>query len=647
MKHKILWSLIGIMVVLTLVLAACASPPNGNGNGEEEPPPPTEEPQYGGTITYAVVLRYEDERGFDPLTWYNIDMLSLIFDKYYTVPWEKGPAGTGELELNLPWYPRSIYRGELLESFEVVDLYTVKYRLREGIHYWNKAPVNGRELTVDDIMWNWLRDAFHERAGSYLRADPAASMSFWTHYLEEIENGDQPEQPLIDFLAGMREVTLQLEEYYPGLEDMMRSKFADSYALVGDAGYDIDDMALLTTYLRKIDDYNFEAHAARCGRELWAFINGIWPTPREVTEEDEFRNWETVVGTGPWMPVSYDAAAEVTFERNPDYWQYDPVHPENQLPYADELVIQVIGDESTYYAALEIAQLDIGSVEWYKVDYFQENYPDILYKQRINEWTHCIFVRNDIRPFNDIRVRHACMLAIDHQAIMDHYHGFAQLHCWPEQEWATEVYTPFDELPMDIQALYGYDPDRARELLAEAGYPDGFQTEMTVSTSSEDIESCRIVRDYLAAVGIDVEMLTPDFETYVTNLYVRNYLEMISCLWANNFPGDAMNWAEGGVLNSIWNFGKVVDDQAYATNLATACMEEDGEYYAAIKADNVRRLGMMYQLLVPTPVSSTFWWPWLKNYHGEPYALLPYYDSDWGKICKYLWIDQDLKDDMG
>ena len=641
MKHKILWTLIGIMAVAALVLASCAGDGGNGGNGGNG----EDEPQYGGKMTFRTLGYLMKE--FDPLLWDNNMLLQQIFDQYYSVPWEKGPAGTGEYgNYRASWYPLELYEPDLLESFEVVSLYQVNYKLREGIHYWDKAPVNGRELTVDDIMWNWLRSVFHERAGTYLRADPAASATFWEDYLQEIEDGVQPEEPLLTHLDGLREVTPELEEYYPDLEGHMRDIFSSSYSLVSNAGYDTDDLALLSGYLRKIDDYNFEMHSARCSRTNWSYINGIWPTPREVTEDDEFNDWDTVVGTGPWIPTSYNSATEVTFERNPDYWKHDPLHPENQLPYADEMQILVIEDETTFYAALETAQLDSGGVEWYKVDYFQDNYPEMVYYPGVNGWSHCIFVRNDIPPFNDVRVRQACMLAIDHQAILDHYQGFAQLLCWPEQEWATPVYTPFNQLPAETQALFGYDPDAARALLDEAGYPNGFDTELTVYPSSEDRESGLIVQDYLADVGIDIEVQTPDAGTYGGVLYGRRYEHMISCWWSDDFPGDAMYWAEGGALNSPYNFGNVDDPIAYEVGLAVACMEDDDDYYGAIKADNVRRLGMMYQILVPTPVGGGFQWPWMKGGYGATDLGWPN-DTYAAEVSKYIWIDQDLKDSMG
>jgi ABC-type transport system substrate-binding protein len=586
-------------------------------------------------------------KGFDPLVWENNAVLSIIFDRYYTAPWEKGPEGTKELTLTPSWYPRSTYRGEMLESFEIKDLYTVNFKLRQGIHYWNKAPVNGREVTVDDIMWNWLRNTFHPRCGTYLKAGSTESaLQYWTDFLEDIESGEVTKEMLIAHLAECKQYTPEWESYYPGLKVLVTSKYASSYSLLTSKGYDVDNLTLFIMFYHKIDNYNFVLKNARCGRDYWASPNAIWVTPREVTELDEFTNWETVVANGPWIPESFDPMGESIFVKNKDYWQYDPINTENKLPYLDKLVILVIEDESTYYAALQTGQLDIGVVEWYRVQEFKDNYPEMKYQQVENAAAHCLFVRNDIPPFSDIRVRHACMLGIDHQAFLNHYQGTAQLLCWPEQMSFPAVYTPLNQLPAATQELFTYNPSKAKQLLADAGYPDGFETTLTVAPTTEDKESCQIFQNYMKDIGIDVSLNTPDYATWAGILFGRAYEHMISLWYPNTYPGNVLAWAEGGALNSPYNFGNIVDDLAYQTYLAIQCMWDDNEYNAAIKADNVRRLGMMYEILLPTPVGSTFWWPWLVNYSGEADLGWPEL-SNWGEIPKYLWIDQDLKDDMG
>lgn len=644
MKVKFIWAAVAVMVITALLLVSCGP---SNGNGEDTSP-------YGGDLTYRRIGW--QMKGFDPLIWDNNNMNSIIFDRYFTAPWEEGPAGTGTYELKQPYYPMNQYRGEYLESFSRDDLWTVTFELKEGITYWDMEPVNGREMTVDDIIWNSLYQTFHPRAGTYQRADPDASLTFWTDYMAEIGGNATMHSRLVAHLDELRVETPLLEAYWPfagetgmgnTLQEHMETYYADSYTVVANEGYNVTDLALLTSYYHKVNDYNWYAKHCRGLQSMWAGLNGVWPTPKEVTEVDEFTNWETAVGTGPWILTDFFPGSHGTFIRNPDYWQNDPVagRTGNQLPYADSLEFLMIEDEGSYYASLEAGDLDGGFVEWYKVDHFKDTHPTMEYTPATITASNLIFLQNQQDPFDDWRVRHACMLAIDHDEFMAHYDGYASLLTWPEQEFLDEVYTPLSELDSEIQDLFGpADTTAAGDLLTAAGKGGGFTVECVVYPSAETQDTAQIVKDYLAAVDITVNLINVDAATYGSLLYDTTYQDMITCFWGNDSPGDALYWAEGGVLTSPYNFGNVIDQTAYELGLQLALILDDSARNALIKADDVRRLGEMYQIQLPTPQGYSFWWPWIKGYSGE--SDLGYPDeSGWGEIPKYIWIDEALAPD--
>ena len=345
MVKRILITCVTLAVIAVVVWVVLSEPPS-NGNGEDES-------QYGGSLTYRRIGW--QMKGFDPLVWDNNNMNSIIFDRYFTAPWEKGPAGTGELELKQPYYPIGDYRGEYLESFSRDDLWTVTFQLKTGITYWDMEPVNGREMTVDDIIWNSLYQTFHPRAGSYQRATPDGALSFWTDYMAEIGANATMDARLTAHLDELRVETPLLEEYWPwpdggeGVEDTlqghMETYYWESYDVVEAEGYDVTGLALLASYYHKVDDHNFYSKHCRGLQSLWSGLaGGVWPTPKEVTSVDEFTNWETAVGTGPWILTDFFPGSHGTFIRNPDYWQNDPVpaRSANQLPYANSLEFMII-----------------------------------------------------------------------------------------------------------------------------------------------------------------------------------------------------------------------------------------------------------------------------------------------------------------
>jgi len=665
---KIVWLVVSGLMVLTLVLASCAPAVVEEEEAVEEaveeevveeevaPAGPemvenaagklVEKPQYGGTIRYRVIAW--QARRFDPLYWDANNLLSVVMDRFMTAPWEKGPAGTGELALDYSYYPGVEYRGELLESWEVIDIHTVRYKLREGIHYWNEPPVNGREMTVDDVIWNFIRQVTDPKCETYMRLDETAAVAKWTQYFAAVESGDIPEERVDIHLAGLKDDFKPLmEDLRPGLFEELKEGWAKVYELFEEKGYDAADSPLFTQYLKKIDKYTLELVDFSPNVTLEAWIASIWPIPREVVEEyGHFADWDKVVGTGPWIPEDYIGDMSVSYVRNPTYWQYDPLLPENRLPYADRLTALVIVEDSTYYAALRTGKIDLGGVAWRKVESFKETCPEMLYKKSQLTTTHTVSVRTDIEPFSDVRVRQACMLAVDQQTMAEEfYKGMALIYTWPEQPAYTMGYTPPEELPEDILELYEYDPDRARELLAEAGYPNGFKTKLIVYPSIDDQESCLIFQEYLAAIGIDAEIEVPEAASYISLLYGGNYEGMISCWWGNNFPADVLNWAEGGEPGSPYNFSNVVDPKSVEVGQLLDRTLDENERDSMLKEENLRHMRLVYNIILPTPVGEGFWWPWLKGYHGQTDLGWPD-ESGWGEIPKYLWIDQDLKYEM-
>ena len=671
MNKKVVWLVLSCLMVVALVLASCGPAAEEEEEGKvitgkvvekeeevvekekvvEEGPEMVrniqgklvEKPQYGGTIRYRVLPH--QAKHYDPLYWDGNNCLSIVMDRFMTAPWEKGPAGTNETPLDYSYYPQVWYRGELLESFEVIDIHTVKYTLRKGIHYWNKPPVNGREMTADDVIWNFLRQVTDPKCETYMRLDETAAVRKWTEYFASVEKGEIPKEQVDIHLAGLRDdFKPVMEAVWPGLFDKLKGNWAKVYQLFKDKGYDVADTPLFPMYLNKIDKYSWELIDFGPNVSLWSWMASIWPIPREVVETyGHGDDWDKVVGTGPWIPSDYVADMSVNYVKNPAYWQNDPLLPEYRLPYADRLVVLVIVEDSTYYAALRTGKIDMGTVVWHKVESFKETCPEMLHVKTQNTTTHTVSVRTDIEPFNDVRVRQACELAVDHENMAkEFYKGNALIGTWPEQPAYTMGYTPFDELPEDIRSLYSYNPDRAKELLAEAGYPNGFKTKLIVYPTVDDQESCLIFQEYLSAIGIDAEVEVPEAASYISMLYGRNYPGMISCWWGNNFPADCLNWAEGGEPGSPYNFSNVVDPKCVeVSTLLKRTLDED-ERDAILKEENLRHMRLVYNIILPTPVGNLFWWPWLKGYDGETDLGWPD-ESGWGEIPKYLWIDQDLK----
>ena len=111
-------------------------------------------PKYGGVITSVAA---GDPMGFDPGITMSVMCGAIYFthDKLARGDWAKGPAGTGETDwldyLTCNW---NLLAPSLAESWETPDEETIVCHIRQDCHYWDKAPMNGREITADDVVYS-------------------------------------------------------------------------------------------------------------------------------------------------------------------------------------------------------------------------------------------------------------------------------------------------------------------------------------------------------------------------------------------------------------------------------------------------------------------------------------------------------------
>lgn len=202
--------------------------------------------------------------------------------------------------------------------------------------------------------------------------------------------------------------------------------------------------------------------------------NGCWIYPQEAvkTYGDDMRIH--CVGTGPFRVKSIKEGASVVLERNPKYWMYDEWN--NQLPYLDIVEFRFIKDKRSEIIAFRNKELDMVfrlPVEMTKdilgeLDQAKEHRADfVLQSNAAMSLTYYGF-QHKLAPFNNIKVRQAFNYAIDRVYISEKVlQGDANPGIYG-------VVPP--SLPnYDYKGVtgYSYDPDKARKLLAEAGYPGG------------------------------------------------------------------------------------------------------------------------------------------------------------------------------
>ncbi|MFO8061205.1 MAG: ABC transporter substrate-binding protein [Bacillota bacterium] len=220
--------------------------------------------------------------------------------------------------------------------------------------------------------------------------------------------------------------------------------------------------------------------------------------------EDKTYGTEMAVGTGPYMFEEWIPGDRQVFVRYDDYdWAPDWFAHEGPA-LTERVVYRIIPDAATRLAELEAGNVHIVvSVPTEHVDRVRQMDDVELLEKPSWGWGDLMY-NTSVEPLNDVRVRQALALAIDQEYLVDTvFFGLAE----PSYGFYNMRFG--DEQVVDEEA-FGYDPERAQELLAEAGHADGFTVTLAVELIDEYIRVCEVIQDHLSDVGIEVEIKRMD-----------------------------------------------------------------------------------------------------------------------------------------
>ena len=212
-----------------------------------------------------------------------------------------------------------------------------------------------------------------------------------------------------------------------------------------------------------------------------------------VAPESADTNRTNPIGTGPFRFVEWVQGDRVEMARNPDYAGPDDVA-------MDRVTFRFVSDPAAQVAAMLAGDIDafpnIGAPESLSRFDGDDRFEVVV---GTTEGETILATNHRRAPFDDVRVRRAILHAIDRQAVVDGaMFGFG-----------TPIgshFAPHNPAYVDLTGLVPYDTDRARALLAEAGYPDGFEATLTLPPPSYARRSGEIIQAYLAQVGIRVTL---------------------------------------------------------------------------------------------------------------------------------------------
>ena len=320
-------------------------------------------PEYGGTLTFATKL--EPPHGDPNLTLSAGHVISGVVERLVIPNWA---VDRDEYALSSSYIPVEAAAGELAESWDISpDGLTYTFHIRKGVHWHNKAPMNGRELTAQDIEYN-----YHRWLGL---GSGFTEPSEWSTYLKVIK---------------WESITA-----------------TDKYTVV---------MKLKEPFLTAL-------------HRIMVATGAFVLPPEVIKQHGDLQDWRNLVGTGPYELTDWVEGSSFTHTKIPDYWGFDEKYPQNRLPYIDKLVGLIIKEEATYIAGLRAGRIDflgkpaglsdITSVD--VLDSLRKTNPEI---ELFPWWDRSETVYGLLTtkpPFDDIRVRQAMQMALDLETINSTY----------------------------------------------------------------------------------------------------------------------------------------------------------------------------------------------------------------------------------
>jgi peptide/nickel transport system substrate-binding protein len=271
------------------------------------------------------------------------------------------------------------------------------------------------------------------------------------------------------------------------------------------------------------------------------------------------------VGTGPFQFVSWERDTAIKYRRFNGYWQ-------NGKPYLDSLEWRIIKDTVTANAALKAQEIDVNvTVSPTDVQGLRGSYNVVRLDTQLG--VSLTGLTGDSAhpdsPFANVKVRQAIGYAVDRNAIVDTiFRGFGT----PTAQWGAPPNWAYNQ-----KMKVFYNPEKARKLLAEAGYPNGFKTKLLGQNLPDIVNMMTAVQEYLARVGIEAQIDPADggrFRMAVTGPgWDGLIVSSIKCDGDNLYHMRTMVHSSGSLygknLTHPQKIDKLIDEAAAASNMRT------------------------------------------------------------------------------
>lgn len=319
------------------------------------------------------------------------------------------------------------------------------------------------------------------------------------------------------------------------------------------------------------------------------------------------------IGTGPYCYVSRSPQENVVLKRFDDYWG-DKAYIENVTlkicANADSIVMDLIGGSVDVFARITAAQA------------LQLENSNFNIEEGTMNLVQALYLNNAVAPFDNELVRQALCYAIDPKEIIDlSFDGKGT-------ELGSSMFPAFGKyFEKDINDVYNVDIDKAKALLKQAGYENGFSFAIKVPSNYQPhIDTAQVIVEQLKKIGVNAEIKLVEWDTWLSEVYAgRDFEATVIGLDASQMTARAMleRFTSESSKNFI-NFSDSEYDEAFNKAIDTTDDSEATKYYKECEWILARKAANVYIQDLAQMVAVN------KNYTG--YEFYPVYVMDIAKI---------------
>jgi len=287
------------------------------------------------------------------------------------------------------------------------------------------------------------------------------------------------------------------------------------------------------------------------------------------------------IGTGPYMYVSRSPQENIIVKKFDEYWG-TPANIENVtfkvISDGDSIVVSLLGGSVDMYAHLTIDQVNQLTQGFNKLE-------------GTMNLVQALYLNNAVEPFDNEDVRKALCYAIDEQGILDlTSEGKGTII-------GSSMFPAFKKYYKDLSGAYPHDVEKAKELLASAGYPNGFKFTITVPSNYEPhINTAQVIAEQLKEVGVTADIQLVEWSTWLSEVYAgRNYESTVIGVDASSMTARALlERFNSEADNNFVNFSDAEYDDLYAKVIKTTDEAEQVELYTRMEEILSERAANIY-----------------------------------------------------